>query len=167
MTKRLGNSPIIAVGIMLVKCRYWTYKNSRWYGGLTRDVANVENFPVLLCVNTRCYRKFHFFWAFNFIILGGKCTIIDYLMLWEVKFLFSCKIRPPNFFLVFIVGNHPILMEQNLRKFSPETKDVDFFLFSFSHTTPPYRLKTTRNPLRKPNTFIDKPPKTSDWEETE
>ena len=50
-------------------------------------------------------------------------------MLWKLTILFFCKTPPPKLFHVFIVGNHPTLMEQNLRKFSLEIKVVILPMF--------------------------------------
>ena len=57
---QVGKSPIKTLGFMLVKCRFWMYNIFRCNGWLTRDFTNLENFPILWWVHTRCYRKVYF-----------------------------------------------------------------------------------------------------------
>ena len=68
-----------------------------------------------------------------------------------------------------MVGYHPILMEQNLRKILCEIKVVVFPMFFIQlccGIQPYHYTKKPHETPRNPNIVIDKPPKISDWEPT-
>ena len=69
-------------------------------------------------------------------------------------------------FYEFVVGNHPILIEPNLRKISREFNVVDFVMFLYNYVVENRPTITATNPTKPPpnlNIIIDKLSKNSDW----
>ena len=86
-------------------------------------------------------------------------------MQWDVNFLFSKTRRLLGLPHEFIVGSHPRLMLENLRKISHELKVAVITMFSDNYVveynpSPPHN---NGKPPRNPNIDIHKPPRFLTW----
>ena len=81
-------------------------------------------------------------------------------MQWEVTFFF-CKTTPPKLYYEFIVGNHPKLIEKNLRKLSREFKVATFPMLSIQFCCgiqpQPINRKPHETPTKTPRNSHETP----------